>query len=245
MKKELSITIQDSTLRFCWCPPGKFVQATRGTSLFYKTGNENVIVEFTRGFWILATPITNAQWLSVLNTDYYEKLKEKPNYPIVSLCLSEVMDFLKKVNELNLLEQGLVFDLPNYLQSRYVCYARTSLDEKFYWEELGNGFGEYAWYAENSDLSIHEVGLKLPSVWGVYDTFGNVSEMSFDVQAELGQSVLIDPISRTSEAQFFFSAGGYYASDYDECIGFENEILEYENVNLEEWGMRLIIREKK
>ncbi|PSL18818.1 formylglycine-generating enzyme family protein [Chitinophaga ginsengisoli] len=244
MKKELFIAIGDAVLKFCWCPPGKFIQATRGTSLFYKTGNENVVVEFTSGFWISATPLTNAQWLSVLNTDYYEKLKEKPNYPIVSLCLSEVIDFLKKINELNLLKHGLVFDLPNYLQSRYVCYARTSLDEKFYWQELGNDFGEYAWYAENSGLSIHEVGLKLPSVWGVYDALGNVSEMSLDVQAMSGQSILIDPVSTMLDAPYFFSAGGYYASDYDECIEFENEILEYENVNLQEWGMRLIIAEK-
>lgn len=244
MKKELSITIRDSTLRFCWCPPGKFIQATGGTSLFYKTGNEDVIIEFTRGFWISATPLTNAQWLSVLNTGYYEKLKEKPNYPVVSLCLSEVMEFLKKVNELNLLKPSFVFDLPNYLQSRYVCYAKTSLDEKFYWEESGIDFGEYAWYSRNSGFSVHQVALKLPSLWGVYDTFGNVSEMSFDVQARSGQSVLVNPVSTMSDAPFFFSAGGYHAADYEECIGFENEILDYENVNLQEWGLRLVIREQ-
>lgn len=50
MKKELDITIGDLNLRFRWCPPGKFVQATRGTSLYYKTGNDKVTVEFTRGF---------------------------------------------------------------------------------------------------------------------------------------------------------------------------------------------------
>lgn len=162
---------------------------------------------------------------------------------MVSLCLSEVLQFLEKINELNLLRDGQVFDLPNYLESRYVCYARTSLDEKFYWEEQGKHFGEFAWYAENSKFSIHEVALKLPSLWGLYDTFGNVSEMSFDVKVALGRSVLINPVSTMSDAKFFFSAGGDRSSDYEECIEFKNEVLEYENVNLQEWGFRLIIRD--
>jgi len=239
---ERYIGIGDAALKFCWCPPGWFNQPTRGTSLFYKTEVENVSVEFTSGFWVTATPLTWAQWMKVISYKSYESLAEKLDYPVVGLDLSDVKEFLQVINEMDLLQQGLVFDLPNYLQSRYMCYAKTAPDEEDYWKD--RDFGEFAWYLPNSDLSVHPVGLKRPSVWGLYDTFGNVSEMSFDVKAAIGQTVVIDPVSALNDSKFFCSAGGNYMRDYEECVEFENDILMYSNEHVEDWGMRLIIREK-
>ena len=37
--------------------------------------------------------------------------------------------------------------------------------------------GEYAWYADNSDMKYQKVGKKKPNPWGLYDILGNVDRM--------------------------------------------------------------------
>jgi formylglycine-generating enzyme required for sulfatase activity len=40
---------------------------------------------------------------------------------------------------------------------------------------------QYAWYADNSDQTVHPVGDKRPNKWGLYDMYGNVSVWCEDV----------------------------------------------------------------
>ena len=55
--------------------------------------------------------------------------------------------------------------------------------------------GDLAWYADNSDGTTHEVGLKLPNPWGLYDMFGNVTEWCRDYEGAYETSDSIaDPI---------------------------------------------------
>ena len=43
---------------------------------------------------------------------------------------------------------------------------------------------EIAWYKNNSDKKTHEVGLKKPNNWGIYDMLGNIWEWCSDVYDE-------------------------------------------------------------
>jgi formylglycine-generating enzyme required for sulfatase activity len=69
------------------------------------------------------------------------------------------------------------FRLPTEAEWEYACKAGTS----------GIRYGELdaiAWYKGNSEKTTHEVGLKEPNAWGLYDMLGNVWEWCSDIYDE-------------------------------------------------------------
>lgn len=69
------------------------------------------------------------------------------------------------------------YRLPSEAEWQFACKAETT----------GYRYGEIdkiAWYNENSDGKIHEVGRKEPNSWGLYDMLGNVWEWCWDLYDE-------------------------------------------------------------
>ncbi|HET9240676.1 MAG TPA: formylglycine-generating enzyme family protein [Oligoflexus sp.] len=66
------------------------------------------------------------------------------------------------------------FRLPSEAQWEYACRADSG---KVRYGEID----EIAWYAGNSEGCTHDVGLKAPNGWGVYDMLGNVWEWCEDL----------------------------------------------------------------
>ncbi|MED1510897.1 SUMF1/EgtB/PvdO family nonheme iron enzyme [Bacillus proteolyticus] len=69
------------------------------------------------------------------------------------------------------------YRLPSEAEWQYACKAGTT---GYIYGELK----EIAWYNENSDEHIHEVGKKEPNAWGLYDMLGNVWEWCYDLYDE-------------------------------------------------------------
>lgn len=69
------------------------------------------------------------------------------------------------------------FRLPTEAEWEYACKAGTT----------GIRYGELeliAWYKANSEKTTHDVGLKEPNAWGLYDMLGNVWEWCSDIYDE-------------------------------------------------------------
>jgi formylglycine-generating enzyme required for sulfatase activity len=69
------------------------------------------------------------------------------------------------------------FRLPTEAEWEYACKAGTT----------GIRYGELdliAWYKDNSVKTTHDVGLKAPNSWGLYDMLGNVWEWCSDIYDE-------------------------------------------------------------
>ena len=58
--------------------------------------------------------------------------------------------------------------------------ARAGTDTKYFFGDSDARKGDYAWTKENSKTKTHEVGLKKPNPWGLYDIYGNVVERRAD-----------------------------------------------------------------
>ncbi len=75
----------------------------------------------------------------------------------------------------NLASNG--YRLPSEAEWQYACKANTT----------GYTYGtleKIAWYNENSNGQIHDVGQKEPNAWGLYDMLGNVWEWCYDLYDE-------------------------------------------------------------
>ena len=69
-----------------------------------------------------------------------------------------------------------------------------------------NNIDEVAWYKENSEGTIHEVGNKKPNELGLYDCSGNVEEMCLDTYLD----------ERREKEKCFIFKSGNYKSEKDE-----------------------------
>ena len=66
------------------------------------------------------------------------------------------------------------YRLPSEAEWEFACRAGSS--EVRYGE-----LDDIAWYSANSSLELHEVGLKKPNDFGLYDTIGNAWEWCWDI----------------------------------------------------------------
>jgi len=99
-------------------------------------------------------------------------------------------------------------DLPTDAQWEFACRAGAGTSLYGFQEsnanaEVSDNLGKIAWYVKNSGGKAHEVGLKEPNAFGLYDMLGNVRELCLDVYANSTADEAVDPIG----------ASGTYNSD--------------------------------
>ncbi len=143
-------------------------------------------------------------------------------YPVENITFNEAKEFCNILNRdySRLIPYGYKFDLPTEAQWEYARRADTTT-------ALNNGknltsetadcpnLAEVAWYKNNSGNTTHQVGLKKPNAWGLYDMHGNVLEFCLDKRGDwkidYPPDDVVDPLSTTGHEQII--RGGSYLSE--------------------------------
>ena len=167
-------------------------------------------VTITKPFYMGKYEVTQAQWQSVMGSN--PSNWKGNNLPVEQVSWDDCQAFIQNLNSLG---QG-TFRLPTEAEWEYACRAGTTT--RFYWGDDLNysQIGDYVWYYANSSSNTHEVGLKKPNLWGLFDMSGNVWEWCQDWYGIYTTNAQNDPSGVNSGSDRVYRGGSWY-SDASIC----------------------------
>ena len=127
--------------------------------------------------------VTEAQWAYVMGDGDESSKVPKSSLTYVAIrgnpdsynwSKTTNVDRNSFVGQIRLMTGIDTFDLPK--EDEWEYSARAGVTTKWLCGDDETNLGDYAWYASNSGSGFHEVGLKTPNKFGLYDVLGNIWE---------------------------------------------------------------------
>jgi len=150
---------------FVWIPPGAFDMGS--TSKASEQPIHHVTLNY--GFWLTRTEVMQSQWTAVIGSN--PSHSQGDSLPVESIYWQNAHQL---IDEMNSLYPNHDFRLPSEAEWEYACRAGTTTE--YYSGNTEADLDKIGWYGSNSGGITHNVGLKLPNAFGLYDMSGNVTE---------------------------------------------------------------------
>jgi sulfatase modifying factor 1 len=206
---------QPIEMTFKEIPAGTFTMGSPGNEVGRQDDEHQHQVTITKPFYMQTTEVTQGQWKEVMGTEPWEGkkyVKEGPNYAATYVRWNDAVAYCKKLSE----KEGKTYRLPTEAEWEYACRAGTETRWSFGDDE--KVLGGYAWYNKNAwgirEMYPHQVGLKNPNAFGLYDMHGNVYEWCHDYYEEdyYKQSPEKDPTGPTSGSFRVLRGGAWFVN---------------------------------
>jgi formylglycine-generating enzyme required for sulfatase activity len=179
-------------MKLCWCPPGKFIMGSPPNEAERRSGEDQVAVTLSRGFWMGKYEVTQADWKRVMGKlpgELTAELSEGDDYPVGNVNFAETEAFCRKLTEIahtsGELPKDWEFRLPTEAQWEYACRAGTTTATSF-----GNSLSSkqanfkgkpYNGGAPGPSIGkATKVGSYPANAWGLHDMHGNIYEWCRD-----------------------------------------------------------------
>lgn len=203
-------TIAELGLALIWVEPGTFTMGSPPDETGrHKAEGPQTKVTLTSGFWLGATPVTQAQYREITgeNPSRFQTAGEAA--PVERVSWEEAIAFCAALTEreraAGRLPDGFVYLLPTEAQWEYACRAGSTTP-------YSGEIDAMAWHEGNSGGATHPVAQKQPNAWGFYDMSGNVLEWCHDWYGDYTGGVVVDPVG-PAHGYFRIARGGSWRVD--------------------------------
>ena len=240
-------TFQKSEMKFAKIPSATFDMGARWTS---SNENEkpNHKVTLSKDFEMQTTETTQGQWFQVMGTNpSFFKAQDDcpadhqvisgiefcPNHPVERISFSDAQNYIAK---LNAQDPNYTYSIPTEAQWEYASSggARST----YFFGENEKDLNDYAWYDIEEKGFTHDVGLKKPNQFGLYDIYGNVSEWTNDWFSHYGKADVVDPQGPASGEWQSVRGGDWY--NYPNLCTSRARWVNKRNDSDESLGLRVV-----
>jgi formylglycine-generating enzyme required for sulfatase activity len=184
--QQLTITLPGGApLQLIWIDPGRFEMGALPPdpddenppprALDQLPDHRAIINE---GFWLGQFELTQAQWISVMDTRPWQALpsaQTDPNHPAVFISWDDAQHFVSRLNQA---AGDSLYRLPTEAEWEYAC--RAGSETRWSYGDRQTILVDYAWYERNAwdaeERYAHLVGSRTPNPWGLHDMHGNAEE---------------------------------------------------------------------
>jgi formylglycine-generating enzyme required for sulfatase activity len=245
-------------LEFVLIPPGSFLM---GSQMGPKDERPVHRVVISKPFYMAKYELTQGQWEALMGEHpWLEELrKDKANEAVGPTKAMDTLSWTacqEFIGKLKAKVPAHAFALPSEAQWEYACRAGSA--SEFSFGDDDSQLGDYAWFHGNMNwvgqpgfkgtLFYHDVGVKKPNAFGLYDMHGGVWEWCADWYDEnfYFDSPLVDPtgpdsgLFRVLRGGSWFRYGKYARSAYRKVFHPDGD-GDATTAYINDFGCRLVI----